>query len=102
MTMAGAWRWGSRAALASASLLVAVAVLMLSWSCSPGRRGASGQGATGVGRPADHTKDQHGVLHKPGYKRPVESGCPACHGANLTGSGSAPSCFKCHAKKWRP
>jgi mono/diheme cytochrome c family protein len=28
------------------------------------------------------------------------SNCVSCHGADLRGSGSAPSCYSCHDKKW--
>ena len=49
--------------------------------------------------PADHTKEKHGTLHKPGYKSP-EGACEQCHGKGLLGSPDAPSCFSCHGKEW--
>ena len=62
--------------------------------------------------PEDHTKNIHGVLHKPGYEEPMEfeSGCSErfCHGTALEGAVViidegpvvAPSCFQCHEDKW--
>jgi hypothetical protein len=49
--------------------------------------------------PSDHTINKDGVLHKSGLNDP-EKNCTSCHGANLQGGESAPSCYKCHNKKW--
>jgi mono/diheme cytochrome c family protein len=49
--------------------------------------------------PADHTISQDGVRHLPGLMEP-EQNCTACHGADLRGTASAPSCFTCHGKEW--
>ena len=29
-----------------------------------------------------------------------EANCVACHGADLRGSATAPSCFTCHGQEW--
>jgi hypothetical protein len=49
--------------------------------------------------PTDHTINIDGALHKSGLNNPAEN-CTSCHGADLKGSDSAPSCFKCHGEKW--
>jgi len=46
-----------------------------------------------------HTKNKDGVLHGPDLKQP-NSYCVSCHGADLRGSTTAPSCYKCHGAKW--
>ncbi len=52
-----------------------------------------------AGRPADHVKDKHGVMHKRGYKQP-SGDCTNCHGKDLRGQDKAPSCYQCHGKEW--
>ncbi|HPC82754.1 MAG TPA: hypothetical protein P5234_05890 [Thermoanaerobaculaceae bacterium] len=52
-----------------------------------------------VAVPADHTRDKHGALHRPGYKRPIGV-CDACHGSDLRGAGKVRGCFACHGKEW--
>ena len=57
-------------------------------------------GPGGTGPPTDHDQPKGSVpnYHKSGYMDPTGTGgCTACHGADLTGSGIAPSCFSCHA-----
>ena len=49
--------------------------------------------------PASHTISQDGVRHLPGLMDP-EANCVACHGADLRGGASAPSCFTCHGQEW--
>ena len=49
--------------------------------------------------PADHTLNKDGVKHKPGLADP-EVNCISCHGAGLTGTDRAPSCFDCHGREW--
>jgi len=46
-----------------------------------------------------HTEIEDGVRHAPGLNSP-ETNCTSCHGATLEGSGSRPSCYKCHGAKW--
>lgn len=65
-----------------------------------------------VGIPADHTVNEDGAWHKPGYEHPfrVRSGCSAsnCHHGDLRGglavvegqTTSAPSCYQCHGREW--
>jgi hypothetical protein len=49
--------------------------------------------------PADHTVSQDGVRHLTGLRDP-ENNCTACHGENLQGGDTAPSCYSCHDKEW--
>lgn len=49
--------------------------------------------------PADHTIRKEGIMHKPGLGDPEEN-CASCHGSNLRGSDTAPSCYECHGKEW--
>lgn len=49
--------------------------------------------------PKDHTVNKDGIRHKPGLKSPLEN-CVNCHGSDLHGGASAPSCYECHGKKW--
>jgi hypothetical protein len=94
--------------LARGVLAVVALPVLLGWSCLGGQHElgmpASAPGPSGpvaAQRPADHTKDKHGAMHKPGLKRPADGGCPACHGADLKGADGAPSCFQCHGMKWK-
>jgi mono/diheme cytochrome c family protein len=38
--------------------------------------------------------------HRNYVSRNGTNDCVSCHGADLRGSGSAPSCYSCHGKKW--
>ncbi len=49
--------------------------------------------------PADHTKDKHGYMHKPGLDDAYANHCTDCHAADL-GGGLGPSCYQCHDQKW--
>jgi hypothetical protein len=49
--------------------------------------------------PADHTISEDGAKHKPGLDNPTLN-CASCHGNDLRGSETAPSCYTCHGKKW--
>ena len=49
--------------------------------------------------PEDHTISKDGVRHKTGLTNPSEN-CVSCHGADLRGGDTAPSCYECHSKKW--
>ena len=49
--------------------------------------------------PDDHTISKEGVMHKPGLSDP-EANCASCHGSELRGSETAPSCYECHGKEW--
>ncbi len=49
--------------------------------------------------PEDHTISKEGKLHKPGLGDP-ETNCVSCHGSDLRGSDTAPSCYECHSKEW--
>ncbi|MCU0291945.1 MAG: hypothetical protein MUF10_08120 [Thermoanaerobaculaceae bacterium] len=49
--------------------------------------------------PADHTKDKHGIRHRPGYKAP-EGVCNPCHGRDLRGTDEVRGCYRCHRKNW--
>ncbi|MGK2906661.1 MAG: c-type cytochrome [Desulfuromonadales bacterium] len=44
---------------------------------------------------SDAGKDHRNYVDKNGT-----SNCVTCHGADLRGSGSAPSCYSCHGQKW--
>jgi len=61
--------------------------------------GAAPLAPAAIGTPADHVKDKDGALHKRGYKRPIGD-CTSCHGTDLRGEDDAPSCYRCHDKKW--
>jgi predicted CXXCH cytochrome family protein len=45
--------------------------------------------------PASHTVSNDGVMHRPGFAD-AEANCTPCHGADLGGFGSVPSCASCH------
>jgi hypothetical protein len=47
----------------------------------------------------DHTINKEGKMHKPGLNDPGTN-CTGCHGSDLRGSETAPSCYECHGKKW--
>lgn len=49
--------------------------------------------------PADHAVNKDGIKHKSGLSNPMEN-CVSCHGSDLRGSDTAPSCYECHGKKW--
>lgn len=49
--------------------------------------------------PQDHTVSKDGRMHKTGLGDPVTN-CTTCHGSDLRGSETAPSCYECHSKKW--
>jgi len=67
---------------------------------------------TKFGVPTDHTVNEDGAWHKPGYEHPFEarSGCSTsnCHHGDLKGgvaivdgqTTSAPSCYQCHGREW--
>jgi len=71
--------------------------------------GTTGQPAAGTAGkpgvkgtpPADHTKDNGGVMHRPGAANDSAI-CTACHGRDLKGGKVAPSCYSCHDQKWQP
>jgi hypothetical protein len=54
--------------------------------------------------PADHTKtkddDGCAARHKDGYENPFSSGCTSCHGGDLRGGATGPSCYTCHGNEW--
>lgn len=66
---------------------------------------AAGFGCPDFSPPATHTilefRGTCEALHAPGYRTPMSSNCVGCHGAALTGSGGAPSCYLCHDKLWQ-
>lgn len=72
--------------------LLVLAVLLSSAACGVGTSGLT------TGAPADHTVNQHGVMHRSGLTSPMTQ-CVACHGANLQGD-DGPSCTSCHGQKW--
>ena len=47
-----------------------------------------------------HVDEEHNVFHAVDKDEPFTSGCTACHGADLTGSSIAPSCYECHEDEW--
>jgi cytochrome c553 len=59
-------------------------------------------GSRNPNAPSDHTVAEECKFHKPGLKNPLSesSACNRCHGADLKGMGSTPSCYKCHDKEW--
>ncbi|HEY3447975.1 MAG TPA: hypothetical protein VGK67_16585 [Myxococcales bacterium] len=60
--------------------------------------GCGGAGSSSSA-PSSHTVNEGGVMHKPGLASPLTN-CTGCHGSDLSGSGSAPSCTSCHGQKW--
>jgi hypothetical protein len=54
---------------------------------------------TNYNPPEDHTISKEGKMHKPGLNDPGTN-CASCHGAELRGSDTAPSCYECHGKEW--
>jgi len=46
-----------------------------------------------------HSVLKYGVGHAEAFNSP-QNNCTGCHGADLRGSESAPSCYKCHGAKW--
>ncbi|MBI5375983.1 MAG: PKD domain-containing protein [Candidatus Schekmanbacteria bacterium] len=55
--------------------------------------------SSGSGAFLGHTINNNGVYHRPGLHYP-ETYCTGCHGADLTGGVTAPSCYTCHGAKW--
>ena len=49
--------------------------------------------------PTSHNVNEGGVLHMPGLNNP-EPNCTQCHGSDLRGAETVPSCYSCHGKKW--
>lgn len=49
--------------------------------------------------PADHSINKDGAMHKSGLNNPEEN-CVSCHGSDLRGGETAPSCYGCHGKEW--
>ena len=47
-----------------------------------------------------HSIDKGGKLHGVGYTTPSATGCDACHGSDLKGGVTAPSCYQCHGARW--
>ena len=52
---------------------------------------------TGTG---DHNVLVYGVGHKEQFNTASSADCTQCHGAGLTGTKAAPSCYACHGQKW--
>ena len=50
--------------------------------------------------PADHTADEHGIMHAEDKDYPGHSHCTDCHGSDIMG-GIGPSCYSCHGAFWR-
>jgi hypothetical protein len=50
--------------------------------------------------PKTHTVDHGGVMHAPGAGDNPTQKCGACHGRDLKGSKTGPSCFDCHDQMW--
>lgn len=54
--------------------------------------------------PADHTKSKNedgcSARHKEGYEHPFSAGCTSCHGGDLRGGKTGPSCYTCHGDEW--
>ncbi|OGL40847.1 MAG: hypothetical protein A2042_07530 [Candidatus Schekmanbacteria bacterium GWA2_38_11] len=46
-----------------------------------------------------HILYENGVFHRPGLQDPLTN-CVGCHGADLKGDGSRPSCYSCHGPIW--
>jgi len=46
-----------------------------------------------------HTVMKYGYAHAEAFNSP-QNNCTGCHGADLRGSASAPSCYQCHGAKW--
>jgi hypothetical protein len=55
--------------------------------------------ACGGNPPADHTEDHGPYRHRPGGQQAPQN-CTGCHGADLRGGESAPSCYTCHGQQW--
>ena len=50
-------------------------------------------------KPEDHTRSLGGAFHKTDLTHP-DKYCINCHGNDLLGKNTAPSCFHCHADLW--
>ncbi len=82
-------------------LFCGMAVLGSAMACHVHGRRAGRPERTDKSRvPADHTKGKDGILHKPGAKH-AQQNCTPCHGADLKGAESRPSCYACHDVEWR-
>lgn len=57
-------------------------------------------GSAGAQPPADHTTDEHGIMHAESKEYPGLSHCTDCHGSDIRG-GIGPSCYSCHTAYWR-
>ena len=50
--------------------------------------------------PKNHTVDYGGVMHAPGAADNPTQKCGACHGRDLKGGKTAPTCLDCHDQVW--
>jgi hypothetical protein len=50
--------------------------------------------------PKTHNIDKGGSMHAPGMETPNQK-CAACHGKDLKGGKTAPSCYACHEQNWK-
>jgi hypothetical protein len=73
---------------------ISVFIIVLIFSCK-----SSSEPETNYNPPEDHLISKEGKMHKPGLNDPVTN-CASCHGSELRGSETAPSCYECHGKKW--
>jgi len=60
---------------------------------------SSSEPETSYNPPEDHTISKDGKMHKPGLNDPGTN-CASCHGSDLRGTETAPSCYECHGKEW--
>lgn len=79
------------------ALGLAMAIALAGSAC--GSNGSNGDPTGAGGAPATHTIQKGSASHAPGLTTPLQN-CVSCHGADLRGSGEAPSCYSCHGKKW--
>jgi len=73
---------------------ISVILVLILFSCKE-----STAPETNYNPPEDHTISKEGKMHKPGLNDPGTN-CGTCHGSDLRGSDTAPSCFECHGKEW--
>ena len=49
--------------------------------------------------PYPHTVNNDGIMHGAGIDDPLAN-CTECHGDQLEGTASTPSCYDCHGQRW--
>jgi hypothetical protein len=72
-----------------AFVIASLAMIVALWGCV----------GSAPDSPYPHTVNNGGVMHGEGIADPLAN-CTECHGANLEGTDTTPSCTDCHEQRW--